>query len=175
MIISAEELMNLDSEFKDQDEKVLQAKLDAVELLIRKYTNNNFQMRTIRFTSESFHDRILGVHPLLKVGDTIEISESENDGLYVIKEIKPDFIRVNKELYNLSHNLITKIKYPDDIKFGIINLMKYEVNMRDKIGIKSEAIGRHSVAYYDMNESEQVMGYPASLLGFLQPYKKARF
>ena len=29
--------------------------------------------------------------------------------------------------------------------------------------------------YYDVNEENQVMGYPVSLLGFLKPYIKARF
>ena len=53
--------------------------------------------------------------------------------------------------------------------------MKYECNMRDKVGIKSESISRHSVTYYDVNEENQVMGYPVSLLGFLKPYIKARF
>lgn len=33
----------------DMAEPVLEAKLQALELLIRKYTNNNFQQRNIRF------------------------------------------------------------------------------------------------------------------------------
>jgi hypothetical protein len=58
---------------------------------------------------------------------------------------------------------------------GIINLMKWEKNNRDKVGVKSETISRHSVTYFDQDASNQVMGYPVSLLGFLELYKKARF
>ena len=47
--------------------------------------------------------------------------------------------------------------------------------MRDKVGIKSETLSRHSVTYYDQDAGNQVMGYPASLMGFLSPYIKARF
>ena len=70
---------------------------------------------------------------------------------------------------------MTKVVYPEDIKVGIINLLKYEVEMRDKVGIKSETISRHSVTYFDSDANNQVMGYPVSLLGFLKPYMKARF
>ena len=31
------------------------------------------------------------------------------------------------------------------------------------------------VTYYDQDASNTVMGYPVSLLGFLKPYRKARF
>ena len=65
--------------------------------------------------------------------------------------------------------------YPEDIQVGIINLLKYEVDMRDKVGIKSESLSRHSVTYVDYDANNQVMGYPVSLLGFLKPYMKARF
>lgn len=176
MIISAEELMEKYPDFIGQDESILQEKLDGIELLIRKYTNNNFQNRNIRFIGESMRDRIFGGHPFIRVGDTLQISESQvNDGLYVVKEVKEDFIRLTKELHDVPHNMVTKIVYPVDIKQGVVNLMKYEVDMRDKVGIKSESLSRHSVTYVDYDANNQVMGYPVSLLGFLKPYMKARF
>ena len=47
MIMTVEELKKyVDTEEKDS---VLEAKLQALELLIRKYTNNNFQDRNRRF------------------------------------------------------------------------------------------------------------------------------
>lgn len=175
MIVKAEDLMSL-PEFKSMDVKQLQQKLDALEILIRQYTNNNFQNRHIRFKAESLGDRIKGCHPFIKVGDTLQISESlVNDGLYVVREITDDgFIRVDKELYPVDKNLVTKIVYPLDIQQGIIDLMKWEVKNRDKVGIKSETLSRHSVTYFDLDVN-QVRGYPVSLLGFLESYKKARF
>ena len=68
-----------------------------------------------------------------------------------------------------------KVVYPEDIQVGIINLLKYEVDMRDKVGIKSESLSRHSVTYVDYDANNQVMGYPVSLFGFLKPYMKVRF
>ena len=175
MIISVEELMNL-PEFQDQDSEVLQSKLDGIEILVRKYTNNNFQNRNIRFLADSEGSILNGVSPFLKVGDTIQITESGvNDGLYVVNSLTDESVTVNKELFTVDHNLVTKIEYPPAVKSGVINLMKWEVGNRDKVGIKSETLSRHSVTYFDLDSNNQVMGYPVSLLGFLELYKKARF
>ena len=48
MIIAVDEVMEL-PEFVGQNEKVIAAKLNAVELSIRSYTNTNFQNRYVRF------------------------------------------------------------------------------------------------------------------------------
>lgn len=62
-----------------------------------------------------------------------------------------------------------------DIKLGVANMLKWEQNNRDKIGVSSETISRHSVTYFDMTGDNSLMGYPKALLGFLKPYKRARF
>lgn len=174
MIISASELIDLPG-FEGQDQLELQQKLDGVEILVRKYTNNNFQNRNIRFIASSEGSTLSGTSPYLKVGDTVQISESKvNDGLYVVNEIT-DVTTVNKTLFTVDHNLVTKVEYPIDVKMGVINLMKWEIGNRAKVGVKSETISRHSVTYFDLDASNQVMGYPVSLLGFLELYKKARF
>lgn len=66
-------------------------------------------------------------------------------------------------------------EYPADVKMGVVNLMKWELNNRDKVGVASETISRHSVTYFNMDGDNSLMGYPKSLLGFLKPYKRARF
>lgn len=175
MIIAVDEVMEL-PEFVGQNEKVIAAKLNAVELAIRSYTNNNFQNRYVRFHAESLENRLLGISDFLRVGDTVQISQSQvNDGLYVIMEMGDDFIRVDGDLYKYPDNLVTKIEYPADIKAGVLDLLKWEVKNRQKVGIKSETLSRHSVSYYDQDKNNQVMGYPVALLGFLKPYIKARF
>ena len=177
MIVSIDEIMQL-PEFKDQDEGVIKTKLEAVENLIRAYTNNNFQNRNIRFAANSAADRIYGLSEFMKVGDTVQISQSlVNNGLYVITEINTDedWIRVDKELFTFDYNLVTKVEYPQDIKMGVINLLKWEIENRSKVGIKSETLSRYSVTYYDQDSNNSVMGYPVALLGFLKPYMKARF
>ena len=115
MILAVDEVMKL-SEFAVQNEKVIEEKLNAAELMIRAYTNNNFQNRFVRFIADSLGNRLLGISDFLKVGDTVQISQSMvNDGLYTITEIGEDFIRVNQELYK-STNLITKVEYPADVR-----------------------------------------------------------
>ncbi|WP_336272164.1 hypothetical protein [Lactococcus lactis] len=54
-------------------------------------------------------------------------------------------------------------------------MLQYDVTMGDKLGIKSESIARMNITYYDMNSSESINGYPASLFGFLKKYKKMRW
>ena len=175
MIISVEKLLAM-PEFSGQSKEVLQEKLNAVELLIRAYTNNNFQNRHVRFVASSDGDCLFAAFEYLKKGDTVQISQSKvNDGLYCISEIGDGFIRVDAELYTINSNLVTKIEYPADVRAGIIDLMKWEVKNRQKVGIKSETLSRHSVTYYDQDINNQVMGYPVTLLGFLKPYMKARF
>ena len=90
MIMSVDELKS----YIDTTEKysVLESKLQALELLIRKYSNNNFQDRNRRFVSAvSTEHGILCASSLIAVGDTVQISKSKfNDGLYVITNIDID-------------------------------------------------------------------------------------
>lgn len=175
MIVSVDEVMDL-QELQGLSETQVKQMLDALEILIRKYTNNNFQNRSVRFRASSVDTVLNGVSPFLLVGDTIQISESRvNDGLYVVTDVGENSVTVDKSLWTVDHNLVTKVEYPADVKFGVINLLKWEASNRDKVGIKSETISRHSVTYYDQDANNQVMGYPVSLLGFLEHYKKARF
>lgn len=101
----------------EEDDQVLEAKLQALELSVHGYTNNNFK-------------RVL----------------EANGG-----------------------------EYPMDVKMGVVGMMKWELNNRDKVGVASETISRHSVTYFDMTGDNSAMGYPRSLLGFLRPYRRARF
>jgi hypothetical protein len=159
----------------DSDE-VLESKLQALELLIRKYTNNNFQKRSIRTECAVLSQKLFTDYPLFSVGDTVQISQSTyNDGIYVIKEIADGFIELDANLLDEPRILITKVEYPHDVQIGAVNMLKWELQNRDKVGIQSEAISRHSVTYFNMDGDNSIMGFPKSLLGFLVPYKKARF
>lgn len=174
MIISVEDLKkHIETTL---DDSVLEAKLQALELLIRKHTNNNFQNRGIRFQCNIMTTKLYLTTPLLKVGDTVQISESlYSNGIYVIKVVEDGFVELDKALIDESDVLVTKVEYPMDIVFGAVNMMKWELENRDKVGIQSETISRHSVTYFNMDGDNSSMGYPKSVLGFLVPYKKARF
>ena len=121
----------------EEDDQVLEAKLQALESLIRAYTNNNFQIRAYRSVAVAVaaDNALIVKHPApFAVGDTLQVSESD-----------------------------------------LQNMMKWELNNRDKVGVASETISRHSVTYFSMDGDNSMMGYPRSLLGFLRPYKRARF
>lgn len=76
---------------------------------------------------------------------------------------------------NFKRHLTAEGEYPMDVKMGAVNLLKWDMNNRDKVGIASETISRHSVTYIDQTAANTLMGYPASLMGFLKPYMRARF
>lgn len=163
----------------DDVDQVLEAKLQALELLIRAYTNNNFQQRAFRAVAVSMPDHDIvcnGVVPF-RAGDTLQITESDlmPDCLVTVKSVSGNTVTVKENLIDESGIVVTKVVYPADVRMGCANLMKWEMNNRDKVGVSSETISRHSVTYFDQSAANTVMGYPISLLGFLKPYKRARF
>lgn len=175
MIVKVEKIGSM-NEFKGVDKEILSMKLKAIENLIRSYTNNNFQNRTMRIEAPIRNGVLLGHSPYFKVGDTVQISQSKvNDGLYGIAEITDEGIILDSDVFDFPLNTVTKVIYPADVEKGVIDLMLWEKDNRSKVGIKSETLSRHSVTYYDQDSNNQVMGYPVSLLGFLQPYIKPRF
>lgn len=174
MIMSVSEVENY-FDLGNVDDEVVTAKLQSIEMMIRQYTNNNFQSRNYRTYGNVKNGVIEANTDLFRAGDTIEISRSlYNDGLYVIDSVENGQLKINGSFIPEEKVLVTKIIYPADIKVGAINLLKWDLENRDKVGIKSESISRHSVTYFDM-DANNLNGYPASLLGFLKPYRKARF
>jgi hypothetical protein len=164
----------------EETDQVLEAKLQALELLIRAYTNNNFQIRAFRAVAVAVAqgNKLLFNSPVpFKEGDTLQITESDfmQDELVTVTAIGDSSITVSGELSDESGVVVTKVKYPMDVKMGIVNLMKWELDNREKVGVASESISRHTVEYVDQTGDNTVMGYPVALMGFLKPYRKARF
>lgn len=168
MILSVERLRELlPSETESMSDDGIRDKLESLETLIRKYTNNNFQVRSIRTTGEIVDCELTFDKTRFKDGDTFQISQSlYNDGVYTVGETY-DFI-------DESGVLITKVVYPPDVVMGAVNLFKWETQNREKVGVKSESLSRYSVTYYDL-ETSSVMGYPKGLMAFLKPYMRAKF
>lgn len=172
MIITVANLKNQVNCGNTTDEQLL-VKLEAIEAVIRAYTNNNFQERGIRFSGQSSGMKVYGVPQYFDIGDTVQISGSlVNDGLYQVTEVNADYIQVDKFLLTAEYNLVTKVKYPADVVQCAVDLFKWKQNMGEKVGIKSETISRHSVTYED--SATLFMGYPVGILNGLNLYKKAR-
>ncbi|MGN1368436.1 MAG: hypothetical protein ACI4WX_06185 [Aristaeellaceae bacterium] len=175
MILTVDELRKyIDT---DESDDVLEVRLLAVELLIRAYTHNNFQDRGYR-TEADIHGGLFVVEELtpFEAGDTVQVSASEyNDGLYTVKSVDDAVFTVREHVRDEMDVLVTKVVYPEDVKLGAVNLLKWEASNREKVGVASETISRHAVTYFDQSSGNTKMGYPVSLLGFLEPYKCARF
>ena len=175
MIMTIEELRGYIT--TDETDTVLEAKLQALELLVRKATNNNFQQRAFRRTADIAGGLFL-VEALtpFEAGDTVQISESQyNEGLYTVKEVTDSTFTVVEKTIDERDVLVTKVEYPADVKMGVMNLLKWDLENRDKVGIQSETLSRHSVTYFDMSGDNSMLGFPKSLCGFLKSYRKARF
>lgn len=175
MILSVEEARSIPGYDEFSDERIIR-KLIAIETAIRSYTNNHFQQRGIRGDCEIMQGYLIGKIPGLRVGDTIEISESiYNGGLYVVSDINGDQISIcESTLTYEKHVLVTKIEYPADVKDCAVNMLVWDVKNRGKVGVQSETLSRHSVTYYNMGADGQIMGYPVSIMASLAPYRKAR-
>ena len=170
-------------ELKDQitttvPNSTLESMIRGIEFMVSSYTNNDFVNRYTVFSNVPSTNGKLELSSIhLKAGDSIIIRNSDgNDGLHDIREVDEidGLLRLEVPLFD-STQTVLKVQYPMDVKMGAMNLMKWELENRSKVGIKSESLSRHNVTYFDMDASNTVNGYPASLLGFLNPYKRARF
>ena len=175
MIINLEEALKLDAD-------ATQETCDGLETMVRKLTNNNFQMTKFRIRglrlSGSTIQASIGRVDIFQPGDTIEINGTDyNDGLYVVESVSDDAITIRGDFITETHSgaITTKVSYPADVLTGIKKLIAYDAKMRDKAGIKSETVARWSVTYYDVTATESSEGYPVSLLGFLDKYRKLRW
>lgn len=177
MLITTSELKALYPEYEQFDDVLLKRKLEAIEQAIRVYTNNNFQNRTVRDVYYSRGNMLVGtdVETSFRIGDTVQITqEPKNDGLYVIEDIQGNAMTLDKDMFDSPNNLVTKVQYPLDVVEGAINILKWDMFDREKVGIASESISRHSVSYQTYDGTNTINGYPSMLFGFCVPYMRAR-
>ena len=177
MIISVEEVKTEISDFKGWSDSKIERKLKAIEQAIRSHTHNNFQKRTHRKTADIVGGLLVfNKNEFFKIGDTIQISESVySNGVYTVIEASDNSIGIDKDILDEEGVLVTKIVYPADVVECAYDLLDWDLNHGNKVGIQSETLSRHTVTYFNMDGDNSVMGYPKSLMGALKPYMKARF
>lgn len=178
MLITVDKLKSIEA-FRSYDAIELERRLKAVEKSIREHTKNNFQIREIRFCGSSQGSKVYGFCPYFQVGDTVEISQSINKGLYIIEEITDEYITLDRELHAVDVNLVTKVHYDEDIIEGALKILKWDLEEEKHLGVasESETLSRHSktVTYQNVDKENTIQGRPASLFGFCKPYRRARF
>lgn len=164
-------------ELKDISDDKLKRKIRAIEKDIRKHTNNKFLDLHFRYWGEIEDNKIiLNTNHLLSQNDNIQLSHCLNNGVYTIESVEDNKITImDANLFDCGQVMVTKVVYPEDIQEGVINMLKWDFGLRNKVGIKSETISRHSITYFDMDKNNTLKGYPVALLGFLEDYMKARF
>lgn len=184
MLITVEFLRKfIATELTDEE---LEYKILALESSIRKYTNNNFQNRNIRFMCDVKNGVLEQSSRYIKVGDTIEISESSlNAGLYVVGNVEEYSIILDKVLYDEKMVLVTKTEYPIEVQLGAIDILRWKLknenqnyNPDAEKEIQSESLSRYSVTYAKDNTESDIdieFGVPRKYTAFLKQYKKARF
>ena len=175
MLMSVEEFKTyVDTDMADV---ALEARLRALELLIRAHTHNNFQKRGYQARASITGAALEASAPLpFKIGDTIQITESLwDEGLFTVNSVSGATCAVKEELTDEPEVLCIRVEYPMDVKMGAVNMLKWDLENRDKVGVQSETISRHSVTYFNMDGENSSLGYPKSLTGFLKPYMRARF
>lgn len=160
----------------DEEDQVLEARLQALESFIRGYTHNHF---TVRHTGR-LADIVGGTFMLdeaadFEPGDTVQVSGDRNHGLYTVATASEGAITVREKVCDDMDAYVVRVEYPMDVKLGAVALLKWDLTGRDKAGVQSETISRHSVTYADQTAENTAAGYPAALMGFLQPYMCARF
>lgn len=166
---------------QELDPKATQETCNGLETMVRKVTNNNFQAIKFRchgLTLDGNTVKTKSRTDIFKVGDTVEINGTDyNDGLYVVESVSDDAITIRGDFITETNSraIATKVSYPADVLAGVKKLIAYDAKMRDKAGIKSETVARWSVTYYDVTAAESSEGYPVSLLGFLDKYRKLRW
>lgn len=177
MIISVEELKEHIT--TDKTDSVLEGMLQALELKIRSYTNNRFhQFPSVRVKADIKGGVfIFNTLTTFKVGDTVQVTVGDRAidcGIYTIKESNSTTFTVNEDVPDMAAVDVIKVRYPHDVKMGVVDIMEWKLKNQDKVGLTSETISRHSQTF-DRTSINKKFGVPNDLVGFLNDHIKARF
>ncbi len=173
-MLTIEEL-RLHTELDAVTDEALLALVAALEQMVRSSTNNDFAQPFARIVGKSEGDCVQGRSVFLLPGERVQITRSPNAGLYWVVAQTEEATQLDRSLVDGYWNVVTRVVYPADVKQGVLNLLKWEVRYRERVGVKSEELSRWRVTYFDQDAGNTDMGYPISLVGFLKPYRRARF
>lgn len=187
MLMTVEELRKYIQ--TDEPDEMLAARLEALELTIRRYTNNNFIKRGIWIEADVMAGVFMSESLIpFEAGDTIMIAHSDLQAgwLCTVNEVTDDTtFTVKEEVADEDAIRLYKVVYPMDVKLGAVNILKWQLRAEaaaagdtSKKDIQSETLSRYSVTYAtDASESdiEAKFGVPKKLVACLKLYKKARF
>ena len=148
MIISVDELREYVT--TDKTDKELTALLEALEISVRKRTNNNFQKRAFRHSADLIEGVFISDGTILfKQGETVQISRSKfNDGLYTIASVDNKTFTVNESVYDENNILVTKIEYPSDVVMGVVDIIKWKLKNEAENSNDKKKVCAYSLKHY---------------------------
>ncbi len=189
MLMTIDELRSFLGSDIEVSELVLAGRLSALELTIRRATNNTFQSRAFRIDADIRGGEFMSESLIpFEVGDTIMVSHSDlqSDCLAVVKEITDDTTFItDSEWADDNDIIVTKVVYPVDVKMAAADIIGWQLGNKaansgdtSKKNIQSETMSRYSVTYAaDTTETDidASYGVPKKLTAPLKAYCRARF
>ena len=61
---------------------------------------------------------------------------------------------------DFKRHLTAEGEYPMNVKIGVVNLLRWELENREKAGLESETISRHTVNYLNLDHYNAAAGFP---------------
>lgn len=174
MIISLEEAQSISKDITEDDVLALQNAIIA-------YTNNKFRTGISTNIIQIDESGLKVDAPdMFLAGDLIEVEYSTfEDGISVVKEVSNTHIKIDLSgrgsypIDEYSGAKVHLIVFPLDVKIGAMDILRNKVKAMTKAGIKSESVGRMSVTYANVTDSQDsVYGLDAAYFSFLDPYRK---
>lgn len=160
--------------------------IEFCENVVCSYTNNDFIKRFSKLECKSVGGLLGANNEFININDRIIIFKSgnfdennnlilddRNFGRYNVIAVGENVMQLDKQIYNCDYNRVYKVVYPLDVLAGFEKLINYKDKRVD--GVASETISRHSKTYEARTKDNTFMGYPLTLLGFCEPYMRARF
>lgn len=173
------------------DPNLAQEDIDSLQQLVHNITLNTFAVKGVHIKiGATFGDDnvTLGmdsekINSIFRIGDTIGIhGTGYNDGYFDISAIEDSklSVRMTDAVPRFISTFeadahVTLVRYPADIRRGVLNMVQWTKTFGSKQGIKSESVSRLTVTYADSNATEMQGGYPKSLTDFLSSYTRLKF
>jgi len=127
-------------------------------------------------STNSMNDSDSGLAGLnFKAGDSVRVYNSiHNDQIFTIKTVAAgsivfeDVDTVNDEAAGTSI-LVVRLAWPKDLKDVVANMIKFKLDKKVNMALKSETFNDYS--YTTADQKEYINGYPRSIMAGLKNYK----
>lgn len=161
----------------DETDDQLEARMRAIEGMIRAYTHNHFLLRPTRTEVDISAEGLAVTDGAVgfQEGDTVELCHTTySDGLHVVEEALTAGAYTLSDIRFADSGLMYLVQYPKDVVMGALAMLRYDLETADTVGVASETISRHSVTYRDASQGNSLLGYPLRLTSFLMAYRRTQ-